>query len=157
MAAGRGETRAHGPARTRTAARHRDPRHHLPNYYDNYDESDWQLMEFALSEIVSVAGDRPVVIVTLPYSKDRDYAREHGYDFRLVRQLNEFAAANGTVSYLDLLPGFLERMDAAGRDYQSYVWACDMHWNPDGHEIAADVMYPELQEALYSGELPPAR
>jgi len=123
-----------------------------PNYYDNYDENDWRLMEFALREIVAVAGDKPVVVVTLPYAKDIDYARTQGYNFRLVRQLSEFAAANKTVYYLDLLPGFAAAMADDQRDYQSYVWACDMHWNPDGHDVAAELMYQGLAETLYSGE-----
>jgi hypothetical protein len=120
-----------------------------PTYYDSFTEDDWRYFEFSIDAIAKDAGERPVYLFTIPYFKDFDYARENGYQFELVDRLNAFAGEHDNVSYYDMLPGFLEHAGQNGHEYMDYVWSCDLHWNPYGHEVATDIVYEALNGELY--------
>lgn len=48
------------------------------------------------------------------------------------------------IEMLDLSPGFIQYRDQFKLQEPLFGWCCDAHWNPLGHELAANLVYNHL-------------
>jgi hypothetical protein len=103
-----------------------DPTHSL--YFD-YTPEDFGRLRYAIEQIKAAAGERPVLVVTIPVEMDYQRAKAAGTP-PLTRELETMAAELG-ITYVDLL----ERMNDA--QHARYFLKCDPHWSTLGHEQAA--------------------
>jgi lysophospholipase L1-like esterase len=107
-----------------------DPLH---SFYFDYTQEDFDRLRYAIEQIKATAGDRPVLIVSIPVMMDYWRAASAGTTPPLTRQLSELSARLG-IAYIDLL----QHMN--GTDRERYFLACDPHWSDLGHRRAAEVM-----------------
>lgn len=102
-------------------------------------------MEFVLDQILADAGGRPVHVFLIPSVTDAGYAVEKGAaDFRLVRELQGFAATREQLTVTDLLPFFLADMRRTEDSFNAYLHPCDLHWSARGHRLVADAVRQTL-------------
>lgn len=112
--------------------------------YDNFSDQDMAYMLHALDGIVKQAEARRVFLFTIPAEGDAQFVRRNGYDFELVKILNDFADRQANVQFTDLLPGFLAYADAQGVAFRDFSLGCDPHWSPLGARVAADLVYESV-------------
>ena len=114
-------------------------------YYTTPD-SEWNIMRFALEQLVAEAGSRKVILFTIPAYQD--FEHYDGKEPPLARKLRELAERTGA-TYVDLMPATIAR----GVKYPDLYFSCDKHWNAFGNAVAADILEPYVRAALQS---PPA-
>jgi GDSL-like Lipase/Acylhydrolase family len=102
----------------------------LQSYYFDYTNEEFGRMRYAIEQIRAAAGDRPMLVVTVPTGQDYDRAQAEGGTPPLTRDLRWLAQRTG-FTYMDLR----EYMDGSERKRQ--FLACDPHWSPIGHAQAA--------------------
>ena len=107
-----------------------DPLH---SFYFDYTGEDFGRLRYAIERIKATAGDRPVLVVTIPIEMDYRRAAAIGATPPLRRELNELSARLG-ITYIDLM----ERMNDLDRE--RYFLTCDLHWSAAGHEAAAEAI-----------------
>ena len=112
----------------------------MPSYLD-YSPTDLEVMLYALEQIALLAGERNVYLFSIPVESDADAARLDGYSFALIDRLSEFAAQRDNVSFLDLLPGFLDYTRAEQTPFVELTLGCNKHWSILGNEVVADAVY----------------
>jgi len=107
-----------------------------PNYAGYYDFTPEQFarLKKVLTELRREAGDRPILVLTIPCDTDILRSRSAG-EPPLPAKLRETCAALN-MQYLDLLPA---TRDAKG-GWQSCFLSCDRHWNAEGNAMAADAV-----------------
>ena len=120
------------------------------NYYDSYSAEDLRVILHALRELITEAADRPVHIFTIPLVGDLEFARQHGYDFELVRELNTLASGYRNVRYTDLLPPLMQYVDASDIRFRDLTLGCDSHWGARGARAVADIVRAVARPGLYS-------
>ncbi|WP_156133127.1 hypothetical protein [Lacinutrix sp. Hel_I_90] len=102
----------------------------VPSYF-NYSEKQFNRMRYALEAIKEHAGDRPVMVYSIPIFKEIKAFREHGKN-PLGKQLKAVCDSIG-VGYLDLLP----RTENLSEDeYEALFLSCDGHWSEAGNAFA---------------------
>ncbi len=70
----------------------------------------------------------------------------HDFDINYpIHQLNEIVDSIG-VNFLDLQPEFIAYRDKYQLPHPVFGWCCDGHWNPLGHQLAADLIQNYLLE-----------
>jgi hypothetical protein len=111
-----------------------------PNY-DNFTEDDLDIIKFVLEEVIKSAGGRPVYLFTIPEESDIEFARQNGYQFRLVKELTELAGQWENMEYMDLLTHFLEYAAEYGVESREFTLGCNRHWGELGSEVAAQAVY----------------
>lgn len=107
--------------------------------YFDYSREQFEVLAHALRLLVDTAGDREVLLLTLPTRPD--LARYASYDEApLPRDMAVLAEETGAM-YLDLLPFF-----ASLENPRDSFHNCDGHWNAQGHAWAAEAI---TQSGLY--------
>lgn len=103
--------------------------------YYNYTQQEFDRMRYAIEQIAKEAGERRVLVVTIPRPDDFA-AAQGGKAPPLPQELAKIAAGAG-IGYLDLLPAM--RRDAEGQPANWFL-TCDGHWSEAGHAEAAKVI-----------------
>ncbi|WP_162182456.1 SGNH/GDSL hydrolase family protein [Lacinutrix jangbogonensis] len=102
----------------------------VPSYF-NYSEKQFNRMRYALEQIKKLAGDRPVMVYSIPIFKEIKAYREHGKN-TLGKRLKE-VCDRIDVEYLDLLP-LTESLTLEACEAQ--FLPCDGHWSEKGNVFA---------------------
>lgn len=102
----------------------------VPSYF-NYSEKQFHRMRYALEAIKKLAGDRPVMVYSIPIEKEIKAYREHGKN-PLGERL-KVVCDNIGVEYLDLLPKTENFSEA---EYKALFLSCDGHWSEAGNAFA---------------------
>ena len=108
--------------------------------------NEWDIMRYSLEQLIAEAGDRKVILFTIPAYQD--FEHYDGKEPPLAHKLAELAKRTG-VTYVDLMPAMIAR----GVKYPDLYFSCDKHWNAFGNAVAADILEPYVRAALQS---PPA-
>lgn len=103
--------------------------------YYTYTPDEFARMRYAIEQIAKEAGQRRVLVVTIPRPDDFAAAKT-GKPPPLPVELQKVTADAG-VDYLDLLPAM--QRDAAGAPAKWFL-TCDGHWSAAGHAEAARVI-----------------
>ena len=106
-----------------------DPMH---SYYFDYTPEDFDRLRYAIEQIKAIAGDRRMLIVTIPFETDFPRTAASATPPPLRQELAALAARLD-IAYVDLL----EHM---GREPKQYFLGCDPHWSEAGHELVANVI-----------------
>ncbi|WP_420571720.1 hypothetical protein [Kordia sp.] len=102
----------------------------IPSYF-NFTEKQFNRMRFSIEEIKRLAGDRPVMVYSIPIEREIKAYREHKKN-PLASKLK--AVCNSiNVEYLDLLP---KTDDFTEAEYQALFLSCDGHWSEAGNAFA---------------------
>ena len=104
----------------------------IARYFD-YERDEFNRLRFAIERIKAIAGDRPVLVFTIPRARDFWRAAALAEVPPLRREIEELSSRLG-ITYIDLL----EAMQVG--DWKRYFFACDGHWSRDGHETAAAIL-----------------
>ncbi|WP_243544829.1 GDSL-type esterase/lipase family protein [Pseudodesulfovibrio tunisiensis] len=116
------------------------PKADRSRYYD-FTPREWGLMRYSLERIVEDAGDRPVIVFTIPVHPD--FLRYDGTEPPLSENIRLLAESKGFV-YVDLLKEMADR----GIDAYDIFFVCDNHWSPFGNEVAAGILEPYVRKAV---------
>jgi hypothetical protein len=116
----------------------------MPSYED-YDQSDLEVLFFTYREIAAEAAGRPVHVFVIPRTLDLQRAESKGHPFGLLPDLGAFAETVPNLQVVDLVPYFLEYAQTEHVGFDAFVHTCDGHWSALGHRVAADA----IQAALY--------
>lgn len=111
--------------------------------YYSVPENEWNIMRYSLEQLVAEAGNRKVILFTIPAYQD--FEHYDGKEPPLARKLRELAGRTGA-TYVDLMPAMLAR----GVKYPDLYFSCDKHWNAFGNAVAADILEPYVRAALQS-------
>jgi hypothetical protein len=112
-------------------------RHHAstvaPDYagYFDFTPAQWARLEKVLTELRREAGNRPILVLTIPCDTDFRRCSTAG-EPPLPGKMREVCATLG-MQYLDLLPV----IRAAEGGWESCYLACDRHWNAQGNAVVA--------------------
>jgi lysophospholipase L1-like esterase len=104
----------------------------LRSFYFDYTPEDFDRLRYAIEQIKALAGDRPMLIVTIPFETDFPRTAVSPEPPPLRRDLAALADRLG-ITYVDLL----EHM---GEGRERYFLGCDPHWSEAGHQLVADVI-----------------
>jgi hypothetical protein len=119
----------------KSMARHRQASvaDHYAGYFD-FTPDQWARLQKVLKELRRAAGDKPVLVLTIPC--DTDLRRtEHGGAAPLPAKLEETCRSLG-MQYLDLLPPIL----ADQQGWPQCYLKTDRHWSAHGNEVAANAV-----------------
>ena len=109
-------------------------------YYD-FTDKQFDVMKYALEQIVKEADRKDVYVFTIPVRKDFirfDKAGTPPLSIKLATVLSEMGA-----TYIDLLP----YMAALEKNREKYFYSCDGHWNAYGNRVAYNFLKESI--ALY--------
>lgn len=102
----------------------------VPSYF-NYSEAQFDRLKYTLEVIKELAGNRPVMVYSIPIEKEIKAYREHKKN-PLGKQLKAVCDSLN-VEYLDLLP----KTDRFTEDeYKALFLSCDGHWSEAGNAFA---------------------
>lgn len=102
----------------------------IPSYF-NFTEQQFNRMRYCIEEIKRLAGDRPVMVYSIPIEKEIRAYRQHGKN-PLALKLKAICDSI-SVEYLDLLP----KTDVLTEDeYKALFLSCDGHWSEAGNAFA---------------------
>jgi len=104
----------------------------VPSYF-NFSEAQLLRMRYCIEEIKRLAGDRPVMVYTIPIAKEIKAYREHKEN-PLGEQLKKVCDAVN-VEYLDLLP---QTENFSEEEYEALFLPCDGHWSEAGNAFAQE-------------------
>jgi hypothetical protein len=102
-------------------------------YYD-YSEEQFLRLKYAIEQIKTIAGSRPMLIVTIPRHSDFERAIETGTAPPIRTALTALSAGLG-VTYVDLM---IDMGESPG--FERYFHDCDGHWSNKGHAKAAEII-----------------
>ncbi|QHI38113.1 hypothetical protein IMCC3317_34990 [Kordia antarctica] len=102
----------------------------VPSYF-NYSEKQFNRMRYTIEEIKKLAGNRPVMIYSIPIEKEIKAYREHGKN-PLGKELKAVCDSIN-VEYLDLLP---KTENFTEEEYKALFLSCDGHWSEAGNAFA---------------------
>ncbi|MBC8757579.1 hypothetical protein H2O64_23125 [Kordia sp. YSTF-M3] len=102
----------------------------VPSYF-NYTEKQFNRMRYSIEVIKKLAGDRPVMIYSIPIEKEIKAYREHGKNSLGERLKAVCDSIN--VEYLDLLP---KTESFTTEEYEALFLSCDGHWSEAGNAFA---------------------
>lgn len=106
-----------------------------PGYY-HYSVPQWNKMCFILKKIKKLAGERKMIVITIPTAEDILIYQKAGVP-PLHAAMDSLCRTN-KIDYLDLLPPFAARPDAV----HTFYFDCDPHWNEAGNKYAAEILKP---------------
>jgi lysophospholipase L1-like esterase len=104
----------------------------MRSYYFDYTPEEFDRLRYAIEQIKALAGERPMLIVTIPFQTDFPRTAASADPPPLRRDLSALAARLG-ITYMDLL----EHMN---EERAKYFLGCDPHWSEAGHELVANVI-----------------
>ncbi|WP_430410405.1 hypothetical protein [Kordia sp.] len=102
----------------------------IPSYF-NFTPQQFNQMQYCIEEIKRLAGDRTVMVYSIPIEKEIKAYREHGKN-PLAKQL-QAVCDSINVEYLDLLP---KTNDFTEAEYEALFLSCDGHWSEAGNAFA---------------------
>lgn len=102
----------------------------VPSYF-NFSQIQFDRMRYAIESIKKLAGNRPVMVYSIPIAKEIKAYRKHGNN-PLGKQL-KVVCDSINVEYLDLLP--ITNI-YKGDTYESLFLSCDGHWSEQGNLFA---------------------
>lgn len=102
----------------------------VPSYF-NFSEKQFNRMRYSIETIKKLAGDRPVMVYSIPIEKEIKAYREHGKN-PLGERLKAVCDSI-KVEYLDLLPKTANFTEA---EYKALFLSCDGHWSEAGNAFA---------------------
>jgi hypothetical protein len=102
----------------------------VPSYF-NYSQAQFDRLRFTLEQLKSLAGNRPVMVYSIPIEKEIKAYREHGKN-PLGAQL-QAVCDSLQVEYLDLLP---KTNRFSEDEYKALFLSCDGHWSAKGNAFA---------------------
>ena len=102
-------------------------------YYD-YDAEQFRRLKYVIEQVKAIAGDRPLLVVTIPRQADFKKAAERQAEPRIRKDLTALSKDLG-FAYIDLMVGM-----AGSDDLDSYFLECDGHWSEKGHAKAAEII-----------------
>ena len=102
----------------------------VPSYF-SYSEKQFNRMRYSLEAIKKLAGNRPVMVYSIPIEKEIKAYREHGKN-PLGTQLRMLCDSIN-IEYLDLLPRTENLSEEA---YKALFLSCDGHWSEAGNAFA---------------------
>lgn len=114
--------------------------------YDSYSEDELEKLLFAYGRIADLAAPRPVTVFVIPRGSDFAAQARGGHRGRIVAALREFAAGREGWQVVDLMPAFLDAMQARGTSQAPFFLGQDPHWSPAGHVVVADAVLGALPE-----------
>lgn len=109
--------------------------------YYSVPDKEWNIMRYALEQLIAEAGSRKVILFTIPAYQD--FEHYDGTVPPLDRKFEDLARRTGA-TYVDLMPA----MAARGVRFPDLYFSCDKHWNAYGNAVAADILEPYVREAL---------
>ncbi|MCB0344268.1 MAG: SGNH/GDSL hydrolase family protein [Bdellovibrionales bacterium] len=118
----------------------------LQSTYDRFSDLDLKRLLFGYENIAELAPDKRFTIFIIPRQSDFDKLHKAGYDFRIVKELQKFAAQHSNVEVVDLLPHLQAYADRHKIDIDDLYLACDGHWTAQGNQAAAEAVV----EAVYN-------
>lgn len=120
-----------------------------PSHYWDYTPESLELLGYILERIREEAGDRPVMLFSIPSERDFMALEEREVDERgeppLVGELRELCRKSG-MEYMDMLTA----MARTGDDWQDYIISCDGHLTALANQVASDLLY---DSEFYAGIL----
>lgn len=102
----------------------------IPSYF-NYSQKQLNGMRYAIEEIKKIAGNRFVMVYSIPILKEVKTYRKHGKN-PLGFDLKTICTAIG-VEYLDLLP---QTESLTIKECEELFLSCDGHWSDKGNAFA---------------------
>ncbi len=122
-------------------------------------EDGWQITEWALNELkkeCDAVGSKLLIVnvpgvIQLAYDLKAELKSQIGTDslpagFQLdypIRRLQTIADS-ADIQMCDMQSEFRRYRDLYKLQNPLFGWCCDGHWNPIGHQLAADLVYNEL-------------
>ena len=124
----------------KSMARHRNA-HVTEGYAGYYDYTPDQLarLKKVLTELRRAAGDKPILVLTIPCDTDILRAEKNG-EPPLPAQLAPICRKLD-MQYLDLLPAIRANKDG----WQTCYLMSDRHWNAQGNAVAANAVLAEAE------------
>ncbi|MDN3664283.1 hypothetical protein ACFFU1_03965 [Algibacter miyuki] len=111
----------------------------VPSYF-NYTDKQFNRMRYAIEQIKILAGNRPVMVYSIPIFKEIEAYREHGKN-PLGKALKAICYNIG-VEYLDLLP----KTDKLSIEAcESLFLTCDGHWSEKGNRFAKEEIQSKFE------------
>lgn len=108
-------------------------RNDYSGYFD-YGKEHFQRLRYAIERIKAIAGDRPMLVVTIPRQADYRRMVETKSEPPVRKDLRALAERLG-ITYIDLMTDMAKD---AGLD--GYFRDCDGHWSEKGHAKAAEII-----------------
>jgi hypothetical protein len=110
-------------------------------YSGYFDYNDDQLAStlFYLKKIKDEAGNKPVTFFTIPRLSDLQRLKDQTSS--MVQKMQKFADETG-LTYIDLAP----EMQNSAPDIRDLFLACDGHWSPKGHSVAAEILFEHVYQ-----------
>lgn len=103
------------------------------SYYFDFKPEHFDRLRYAIERIKKQAGERPLLVMTIPIARDYLRARSEAGDAPLTRAMTELAARVG-FTYVDMLT------ETARADWRPYFLSCNSHWSEAGHDAAAGAL-----------------
>ncbi len=102
----------------------------VPSYF-NYSEKQFNRIRYSIESIKKKAGNRSVMVYSIPIEKEIKAYREHGKNPLGTRLKAVCDSIN--VEYLDLLP---QTESFSTEQYEALFLSCDGHWSEVGNAFA---------------------
>jgi len=102
--------------------------------YLDYTEDQLKAVQWSLTKIKELAGDRRVTVAVIPRLRDFQRVAASG-DHRLSEALDRFGQAHG-IEVVDLM----QLMPVVEPRTETYYLPCEGHWSAAGNRIAADAL-----------------
>jgi hypothetical protein len=101
------------------------------SFYFDYTTDEFNRLRYAIEKIKEIAGERPILIVSIALSHDYAQAAASGGTPPLTRDVKALAAR------LDI--GYIDLIEALPDSMENYL-KCDFHWSERGHRRAAEAI-----------------
>lgn len=125
----------------------------LENHY-KYDDTKYQLAQNSTAQVIRIkrlaeTAQIPLIVVFIPdenqinpYLQKRLIPDDelYHYDFEMPQSMLKEIFAQYHIPTIDLLPYF--------RDDPRCLYMNDTHWTPEGHRLAAEIIYEQLPELI---------
>lgn len=134
-----------------------------PNYSKSWEDS-WKIFEWTLQTLQTECKENgsELMLVNVPgpiqwsYNWKTEMTKQMGgevppddLDVDYARQRLQHMVDSAQIHLLDMVPGFIEYRNKFQLPEPVFGWCCDGHWNPIGHQLAADLVVNELVKAGY--------
>lgn len=108
--------------------------------YNNYEKGDLDILLYTYRQIVNQADGKNIYFFTIPRPMDFKHFQKHGYEFNLVKELQDFSNKHKNVYYFDLLPYFVSYAKNHQIDYEDFFMNCDGHWSNLGNKVGKEAV-----------------
>lgn len=109
--------------------------------HHSFEQKDWERMQCSLKEIKKMAGNRKLIIFSIPALTEIQETSSPETN-RLSEEIKRFSAANNIV-FMDLAA---EIFNLPLAERETLYLLCDGHLSPKGHQFVANNLQPYLRE-----------